>query len=411
MPLVVAGHWVVCFINVYWADQMGKQPRLWSSKRALGPFDWRSGPPRPFIWLMISLILVCTGAVASAAIFVGDPQLGVLNFIGLALFLADGAANNPFVSAPHHYTDHDLRVVLATSHHEGTVYILPSQGHGFDAVWSPKISDEHIAADREIMALFRHMRSGRYSPSEPLERLRATLMAYQTRVRVTADQLRHLAAWIYVEPTIPFNESRKVACNRARGVNLLGRELLYALCHAEYLVFMGQARLPQSAQLQLGRLRSMKRSGAGPEGSQGTEAIGFAPGLKGFNQAVKHIYAIFDEEVDASTSDFAETSPPAYSIALSKSPSSAQEYVAVLWDLSCAHSESTFTAMYFFSLVWSMEMGNVNGFHIFPLRCRSRDGDLVSQQILWRQAWYTTLAAQLIIKLPLLLGVFATGLI
>lgn len=390
---------------------MGRQPHLWSSKRVLGPFDWRSGPPPPFIWALNFSVLSCTVAAASATIFVGDPLTGVLNFIGLALFLADSTANNPFVSAPHHYTDDSLRVVLATSHHEGTVYILPSQGHGFDAVWSPKINDEHIAADNEIMALFRHMRSGKYSLSEPLERLRATLVAYQTRVRVTAAQLQHLAAWIYVDPGMTFDGSRKIVCSRAQDTNLLGRELLYALCHAEYLVFMGQARLPMSTQLQLGRLRSMRRSGAGYDGSQQTEAIGFAPGLEGFKEAVEHIYAIFDEEVDASTSEFGDTVLPAYSVALSKKPSSMKEYVSDLWNLSCAHSESTFTAMYMFSLVWSMELGNVNGFHIFPLRCRTRDGDLVSQQLVWRQAWYTTLVAQLIIKVPLLLGVFATGII
>lgn len=49
-----------------------------------------------------------------------------------------------------------------------------------------------------------------------------------------------------------------------------------------------------------------------------------------------------------------------------------------------------------FATVWFVEMGNVNGFHIFPLRYRNRHGDLVSQQIVWRQAWFTGVIAQLI---------------
>ncbi len=118
---------------------------------------------------------------------------------------------------------------------------------------------------------------------------------------------------------------------------------------------------------------------------------------------------MFNIEVDPSALDFEGTSPPKYSSALLRSLDSTDEYVAELWETSCKHSESLFTALYFFTTVWFVEMGNINGFHISPLRCRTRDGDLVSQQILWRQAWYSGVTAQLISVSPALFGLFVLG--
>ena len=42
------------------------------------------------------------------------------------------------------------------------------------------------------------------------------------------------------------------------------------------------------------------------------------------------------------------------------------EYVADLWDVSCEHSQSLFTALYMFTTIWFMELGIVKGFHVFP---------------------------------------------
>jgi hypothetical protein len=344
-----------------------------------------------------------------AALVVGNPLTGILNLLGILLFLLDGTVRNPDVYASHRYADDRLRIALPTSHHEGTLYILPSSGLGIDAVWSPKVTNEHIEADGEMMNLFQHMRSERWSLADPLERLRATLAQYQQQVIISSAQIQRLALWIYLDKSTGGLSSRRIECQRAANVHLIGRDLMYALCHAEYLVFMGRTCLTQAMQAKVGNLRLMSRSGASLDGSEQPKVVGFKSGFEGYKEAVEYIYATFNTEVDQSALKFEGTSSPSYSTALSKKPSSIDEYVAELWDASCAHSESLFTALYIFTTVWFIELGNINGFHIFPLRCRTRDGDLVSQQIVWRQAWYSVITAQLIAASSTMFGLFVLG--
>lgn len=405
------GFWFTSWLDGLRAERAGhaKSP-FWSLVNLRGPFDWESGLHRTFYRILTAYISVSVTLPALSSIAVGDPLEGILGLAGLVLFLLDGAANNPYVLAPHRYADDRLRIVLPTSHHEGTVYVLPSQDVGFDAVWSPKVKNEHLAADAEIMVLFQHMRSGRWAVSEPLERLRRTLAMYQERVILSTPQLERLAAWIYCDKDTGQNNLRKIECQRAQDIHLIGRDLVYALCHAEYLVFMAQGRLPTSVRAKLGTLRLMSRSGAGDTGDE-AKAIGFQGGFAGYKEAVEHVYAVFDTEVEQSALTFDGTEPPRYSAALSKQPTSIDEYVSELWDLSCQHTESTFTALYFFTTVWFMELGNVNGFHIFPFRCHTRDGDLVSQEIAWRQAWYSGITAQLVSVSPTLFGLFVLGIL
>ena len=390
-----------------------RKAHFWSLVHVDGACDWASGLHRAFYWVLILLLSIVVAVPASFTWKEKDGQgnalHAVLSLAGLLVFVLDGVPNNPYVDASHRYTDDRLRIALATSHHEGTSYVLPSRGIAFDAVWTPKIKNEHIAADREIMPLFRHMRSGRWNPSEPLERLRSTLALYQEHVILSSAQAQRLAAWIYCDDVPEEPTLRQLHCERARNTHLIGRDLIYALCHAEYLVFMAQARLPASARSKLGMLRYMARSGASAQDNEDDRTKGFKAGYEGYKEAVEHVYAIFDTPVDRSALDFSSTAPPAYSDALAASPASIDDYVSKLWDLSTRHAESTFTALYFFSAVWFMELGNVNGFHIFPLRCTTRDGDLVSQQIVWRQAWFSGCIAQLISDSPQLFALFVTG--
>lgn len=412
LPQELFGFWIVSWLDGLRAEKVpGAKPHLWSLAHLRGPFDWPSGLHDTYRHVLILSISVSVAIPATAALAVGSPLDGILGLAGLLLFVLDGTADNPYVKAQHRYADDRLRVPLPTSHHEGTVYILPSKGRGIDAVWSPKIIDEHIGADGEMMTLFNHMRSGRWVASEPLERLRRTLALYHERVVISTPQLERLAAWIYCEDTLEARLLRKIKCSRAPNVHHIGRDLMYALCHAEYLVFMGQGRLPPATRAQLGTLRLMSNSGAGNDGPSDGRTIGFRAGIDGYREAVEHVYAIFEIEVDQSALDFSKAEPPRYSSALSKSPDSIDQYVSEVWDMSCEHSESTFTALYYFTTVWFMEVGNVNGFHIFPLRSRTQDGDLVSQQIAWRQAWYSGLTAQLVTSSPLLFSLFAVGLL
>ncbi|MCJ1366036.1 hypothetical protein MMC16_005161 [Acarospora aff. strigata] len=402
--------WIVSWIDGLLAEYVGNgKPHFWSLSNLNGPFDWASGVHQGFYWTLSAAICMVFIVPSVAALTVGDPLVGVLNLLGVLLFLLDGTARNPYVDTPHRYADDRLRIALPTSHHEGMLYLLPSSGVGIDAVWSPKVANEHLEADGEMMVLFQHMRSGRWSLSEPLERMRISLARYQQRVIISSSQIQNLASWIYLDKTTRNLSVRRIQCQRVPDVHLIGRDLMYTLCHAEYLVFMGRTRLPRDLQVKLGKLRFLSRSGASPPGTEEIRTVGFTPGFDGYKEAVEYVYAIFDTEVDPLALSFEGTSPPSYSAALSKEPSNIDEYVAELWDASCRHSESLFTALYFFTTVWFMELGNVNGFHIFPLRCRTQDGDLVSQQIVWRQVWYSGLTAQLIAASPAAFGLFVLG--
>ena len=402
------------FWLVSWTDGLRAEksqhakPHLWSLANLRGPFDWQSGMRHGFRLTLLGFVCLSVAIPAVAAILVGDPFDGILTIAGLLVFLFDGVPNNPYVRAEHRYADDRLRIALPTSHHEGTIYVLPSKGVGIDAVWSPKVVNEYIQADHEIMTLFQHIRSGRWAVSEPLERLRKTLAMYQERVVISVPQLERLAAWIYCDKTTGEETLREFECARATDTHLIGRDLMYALCHAEYLVFMGQGRLPAAITQKLGTLRLLSRSGAGRDGDD-VPTVGFAGGFEGYRAAVEHVYAIFNLEVDPLAVMFDGTDPPRYSAALSRTPSDINDYVTSLWDTSCEHTESTFSALYFFCTVWFMEIGSANGFHIFPLRCRTREGDLVSQQIAWRQAWYAGVISQLVSAFPSLFGLYVLG--
>jgi hypothetical protein len=114
-------------------------------------------------WILVGLLVTTVLTTSALAISKGFVIQGALNITGLIVWLLLGTTMNPYVRANHRYSADMLRVILPTSHHEGTVYVIPSKSHGFDAVWSPKIQNEHLEADQQIMALFGRMRSERTS--------------------------------------------------------------------------------------------------------------------------------------------------------------------------------------------------------------------------------------------------------
>lgn len=401
--------WVLSYIDALWARRRDNNDfLLWNLKATRGPFDWRHSVNN-VAYQIITILLSMVISIASIfSIIEGDQIQGVFNIIGLAVFLFSGTRSNPYIKATHRYQADMLRIILPTSHHEGTIYVLPSANYGFDAVWSPKVEDENIEADQQAMALFQSLRSEKWSLKEPLERIRHIVASYQERVVMTTDQLEALARWIYLEDSDATQVMRSLRCLRAKDMHLIGRDLMFALCHAEYLVFMGQGRLSHEMQRKIGSLRLMKRSGASLDGASNSGCIGYKAGYEGYREAVEYVYSLFNEPLDHSAVSFG-CAPPLFSQALSKTPASINDYVADLWDISCLHSESTFTALYMFTLVWSIELGNCNGFHLFPLRCRDREGDLVSHQIVWRQAWYSGVISQLLSVTPLFFGAFVGG--
>lgn len=404
--------WLGEFISSYWyvrdrrsSDQLAG---LWKMDCSNGPFGWReSSRPwaRNIMFLAIAIIMIPLGL---AAIYQGDVLHGVLSIAAFTLFVVPAFPHNKYNESPHRHDGNMLRIALPTSHLEGTVYILPSRECGFEAMWSPKVKAEHLQTDAEIMSLFSSMRTGSYSLSEPLRRLRVALSAYNEGAILSNQQVTDLAEWLLLDPGSTI-AGKPWKAKRPQGVHLIGRDLIYAIAHAEYLVFMRKKALPVHLYKKLGLLRKAERSG-GLEADESTRTIGYKEGLPGYQEAVRHIYALFDESMDPAALSPPQISLP-HSSALGRRPHSTEDYVGSLWTLCLGHSESTFSALYLFCSIWFIEVGNTGGFHIFPFQCLSHQGDRIAWQIIWRQGWYECILAHLIASSPLIAFAFAAGLV
>ena len=382
--------------------------RFWQMVCSNGPFSWRESLNPYCLWALYLSLLVTQ--VPCSLILVLDGKLiqGIMGIACYFLVFSSALPQNAYVSAPYMYGGDMLRIALPTSHIEGTVYVLPSRKRGFEAVWSPKVRSEHRLADSEIMALFASMRTGSYSLAEPLRRLRSTMSQFNERVVLNTQEVNDLAEWLLMEPgSILARQSNRT--RRPPKTHLIGRDLMYALAHAEYLIFMRKEVLKPNLRGRLGSLRDMRRSG-GLVDQDPAPMVGHREGIAGYQEAVRHVYRLFNENVDA-----AALEPPPrqshVSIALGRRTTSTEDYVGSLWTLCLQHSESTFSALYMFCTIWFIEVGNVGGFHIFPFQCQQTQGDLTAWHIIWRQGWYECLMAQLIASSPLVALAFAAGIL
>jgi hypothetical protein len=385
---------------------------LWNLSSGMGPYDWTGSINK---WYRLSLYIISLLVIASTSY--GSFQhgyhiTGFLNLIGIALFYTASSGLNPYASAPHKYAGDMIRVALATSHSAGTVYVLPSRGYAFDAVWSPKIEAEHIQTDEYLMPLFFRLRSGDANVQTIEATLRLILAPFSRRTILTVEQLNDLADWLYADSN--YHGMRGIRCKRQPNTNLIGRDVLYALCHAEYLLFVNRDMLSPERQALFTKFRNGARSG-GTNGMKKFDSAGFQAGLDGYRWAVREVYAIFGENiVDPHALDpfIGDLQPPSDSKALrGVKCADMEEYVTRLWNLCILDGETTFTALYAFSCIWFAEMGNVGGFHIFPLQSRTKQGDLVIWHIVWRQAWFCCITAQLVTMSPVILSAFIAGLL
>lgn len=397
----------ICFIaSVY--SRCIAITRIWEMVCSNGPFSWRESLNPYCLWALYSSLLVTQ--IPCSLILVLDGKLiqGIMGIAGCVLVFCSALPRNAYVSAPHMYGGDMLRIALPTSHIEGTVYILPSRKRGFGAVWSPKVRSEHRQADAEMMALFASMRTGSYSLAEPLRRLRSTMSKFNERVILDTQEVNDLAEWLLMEPGSNL-ATHSTRATRPPQTHLIGRDLMYALAHAEYLVFMRKDVLKPNLRRRLGSLRDLKRSG-GLVDQDPAPMVGHQEGIAGYQEAVRYVYRLFNESADASALE-----PPLMqshlSNALRRRTASTEDYVGSLWTLCLQHSESTFSALYMFCSIWFIEVGNVGGFHIFPFQCQHNQGDLTAWHIIWRQGWYECLVAQLIASSPLVAFAFAAGIL
>ena len=412
LALIFAYFWILTFASTYFlaGSTRGVDTVVgpWTMDCSNGPFGWRESVKPRYLYALYLCLAMAQIPCSMMMILRGSLPQGILSIAGMSMFLASALPHNKYILAPHRYSGDMLRIALPTSHIEGTVYVLPSSASGFEATWSPKIKSEHEQTDAEMMALFASMRTGSYSLSEPLRRLRTTMAAFNERVHFTEKELINLGEWLLMEPGSVLRTLTPRA-KRPDGVHLVGRDLMYALAHAEYLVFMRKNSLPLRLRSKLSKLRQKSRSG-GLDDSDSIPTIGYVDGIAGYQEAVRYVYDLFNQPMDPSALE-PPPMPPHISSALGRRVTSTEDYASSLWTLCLEHSESTFSALFMFCCIWFIEVGNVGGFHIFPFQCQSHRGDATAWQILWRQGWYECLTAQMIASSPVLALGFAAGLI
>lgn len=376
--------------------------KIWQMECSHGHINW-SGSVRPtYRYLLYSTMTIVVAFFSYGAARQNLYTIALLNVVGVVLFIVGAGGANKYATAPHIYTADTLRVVLHTDHKEGTVYVLPTKDRGFDAVWSPKIKNENEALD-DAIAKFRQA-GGRNSPNIP--DILPVLAEFHSSTELTKEDINHLAGWLYEPEKCP--KMQRIYCNRAPGVHLLARSVMSALWHAEYLVFMRREELSGELRKYIGTLRGQRWTGA--DIPKETLQVGGRPGLLGYQDAVQYIYRLFDQQVDAIALT-PTANPPKQSLVLDPCPQTIEEYVGKLWELCFARQDSTFAGFYAFMEYWDSDIGGGNGWHQFPFRAIDREGDIVSWHIIWRQAWYLAIIAQLTSMSPIIFSAFLAGIL
>jgi hypothetical protein len=164
------------------------------------------------------------------------------------------------------------------------------------------------------------------------------------------------------------------------------------------------------------------------------ETCGHSPGKEGLQEAINYVYstlypsARFDrnrfkkieDTLYRATQEGTEGKTigitfPIRSIIQDVYPSinfqtdTLQNYVSDLWNLCWKTDPSTFGALYLFTTVWYIDVGNDHGCHITPFVPRS-DPDApkyyTGRLIKWRHTWHIAMICQLVIMAPTVFSQF-----
>jgi hypothetical protein len=377
--------------------------RIWKMDCSHGPVNWAGSIRRPYRWALYGTMLSITLVVGYASMQQGQYTIGLLTIVGVILFIVGAAGDNKYAAAPHLYTSDTLRVMLHTRHKEGTSYILPSRTRGFDAVWGPKIENENKAIDE---AVEKFDAEGGHAKGKTIP-LSKVLVAFNAATELSTDDVNNLAGWLYEPENHP--AMCQLACNRAPGIHLISFSVALALCHAEYLVFMKNGVIDKELATKTGTLRSAR--GSGLDLGKREKQVGSRLGLEGYQDVVRYVYRLLGEPVDEKAL-WPTSQCPNKSVVLDPCPDTIEEYVAQLWDKCFAMEDSTFEALSVFGTYYLADIGNdpENGFHMFPLRVKDREGDIVTWHIIWRQAWYGAVISQLTSMTPIIFSAFIAGI-
>lgn len=269
------------------------------------------------------------------------------------------------------------------------------------------------------------------------------------------ERVQHLAHWLYMVrkpgvstppelPPVSYHHEKQPTAQGAsqHDFSLIGRDILLALLVWEHLVFDRRWQLKcgqcqnnppcnkcQNLREMVWRLREPKFTGSEAttmnldNQNKAKGSTGRVRPFEGLREAAAEVHGILTRQpptsspIDLTLDGFTPGLPRESIVKEVPTTSGLVEYAGKLWEKCWEVYPSTFGALYLWTTVWYIDIGN-RGFHTTPLLPYPEDTFnlwldyipryLTSWRIRWRFIWQRSILCQLIIMLPTLISVFIT---
>jgi hypothetical protein len=344
-----------------------------------------------------------------AALRSGYYMLALLNFVAFLVFSHVVGIDIRHLDYPHRCRLDDFRVPLWTPFHSCIVYVLPSKGRSFDARFSRKIDSEHKLLDEMHDTLEAVDVEKKWTLKACKKAVRRIINAriHFTILDGQKDALNESAEWLY-DPGNGKPVSHKL-WKEAEDFCIfpIGRDVVMALMHWETLFFERRWELNLVMRQKLGKLRTLKHTGAGRFVMQtrNQHTVGDLRGIVGFEEALGYAYRVLFQkghEWSAPLQEFQDDWLPKKSVVFDHQgernyPKNIIEYIGRLWDECWQVDPSTFGALYLWFTVWYADIGNGRCFHTAPLQPDGDDVHMTDWRMRWRHIWHTAIICQLAI--------------
>jgi hypothetical protein len=377
--------------------------------------------------------------------------LGMLTFACIAMFFLILAVSyrvsNYDTHLAHWYAMDDIRAPLLSHDATSMAYVLPYYSSVFRSMisyssgFSPVISYS-IDSEQQLLKSNKQFLEPMDTKDWKIQHCRAAAHTIVTSLIENIDDdremIQRLGSWLYLHPNV---HERWPALPTRNGILrpgyfLIGRDVVFALLLWERLVFERRWQLDEEFRDLVWLLHERKYTGRGLNDSpnRNIPATRGKPkkgdGLDGLLEAFDEVYRILDHTSPQRfmlrtkvINQFGRLNPPSSSVVDDLVPvTSVEVYAVKLWEACWKEYPTTFGALYLWTTVWYIDMGNI-GFHTTPLLPNSkaeRDTKLwldyapdymTAWRIRWRYLWHSSILCQLVIMLPTIIKGLVVGII
>lgn len=328
---------------------------------------------------------------------------------------------------PHKSRLDDIRIPLLAHVDQCIVYILPTRQSKFDVRFTSRIDAEYEVLDSNRSMLEPlDLDLKEWSLESCRNAMRKTIRSHIRKIIPghSADALNHLAKKLYNKegPALQDNnmihgenkssDAIEAEYNARLALNssLIGRDIVMALLHWESLIFEWRNKLEQPLRESTWLLRRPTYStDIQPELIHSQVTLGSEGGLEGLKSACQQVYDILSPGGEWT---LPQTSTPKKSVVFDQqclaSFKSLENYAETLWRKCWDTDPSTFGALYLWTTVWYLDMGNDQGIQSTPLLPkRNVPNDLTyttNWRMRWRHTWHTAVVCQLVVIFPTILS-------